>query len=112
MHCGETEEEAREEGEPSIMAGYKSLIDRLEGSPNARRRAEAEEVKRATYDDVIRDKVIVGDPDIVVERLKELEAELAIDGILFELNFGAAIPAETMMRSLKLICHEVMPKFK
>ena len=45
MHCGETESEAREEGEPSIMAGYKSLIDRLEGSPNARRRAEVEEVK-------------------------------------------------------------------
>jgi alkanesulfonate monooxygenase SsuD/methylene tetrahydromethanopterin reductase-like flavin-dependent oxidoreductase (luciferase family) len=111
MHCGETEQEAREEGEPSIMAGYKSLIDRLEGSPNARRRAEAEEVRRATYDDVILDKVIVGDPDTVVDRLKELEDELGIDGILFELNFGAAIPAEVMMRSLKLICHEVMPKF-
>ena len=45
------------------MAGYKSLIEQLEGSPNARRRAEVEEVKRATYDDVIRDKVIVGGPD-------------------------------------------------
>jgi alkanesulfonate monooxygenase SsuD/methylene tetrahydromethanopterin reductase-like flavin-dependent oxidoreductase (luciferase family) len=112
MHCGETDDEARTEGEPSIMAGYKSLIERLEGSPNARRRAEVEEVKRATYDDVIRDKVIVGDPDTVVDRLKELENELGIDGILFELNFGAAIPAETMMRSLKLICHEVMPKFR
>jgi alkanesulfonate monooxygenase SsuD/methylene tetrahydromethanopterin reductase-like flavin-dependent oxidoreductase (luciferase family) len=112
MHCGETEKEAREEGEPSIMAGYKSLIERLEGSPNARRRAEVEEVKRATYDDVIRDKVIVGEPDTVVDRLKELEDELGIDGILFELNFGAAIPAEVMMRSLKLICREVMPKLK
>jgi alkanesulfonate monooxygenase SsuD/methylene tetrahydromethanopterin reductase-like flavin-dependent oxidoreductase (luciferase family) len=68
-------------------------------------------VKRATYDDVIRDKVIVGEPDTVVDRLKELEDELGIDGILFELNFGAAIPAEVMMRSLKLICREVMPKF-
>ena len=52
------------------------------------------------------------DPDTVVDRLKELESELGIDGILFELNFGAAIPAETMMRSLKLICHDVMPKFQ
>ena len=112
MHVGETDNEAREEGEPSIMAGYKSLITRLEGSPNARRRAEVEEVKRATYDDVMRDKVIVGGPDTVADRLKELEDELGIDGILFELNFGAAIPAEMMMRSLKLICHEVMPQFK
>ena len=112
MHCGESDDEARVEGEPSIMAGYKSLITRLEGSPNARRRAEVEEVKRATYDDVLRDKVIVGEPDTVIERLRELEDELGIDGILFELNFGAAIPAETMMRSLKLICHEVMPAFQ
>jgi alkanesulfonate monooxygenase SsuD/methylene tetrahydromethanopterin reductase-like flavin-dependent oxidoreductase (luciferase family) len=112
MHVGDNDAIARKEGEPSIMAGYKSLIDRLEGSPNARRRAEVEEVKRATYDDVIRDKVIVGSPDTVADRLKELEAELGIDGILFELNFGAAIPAEVMMRSLQLICEEVMPHFK
>jgi alkanesulfonate monooxygenase SsuD/methylene tetrahydromethanopterin reductase-like flavin-dependent oxidoreductase (luciferase family) len=111
MHVGDTDKVALEEGKPSIMAGYKSLIDRLEGSPNARRRAEVEEVKTATYEDVVRDKVIVGGPDTVVDRLKELEAELAIDGILFELNFGAAIPAEMMMRSLELICREVMPKF-
>jgi alkanesulfonate monooxygenase SsuD/methylene tetrahydromethanopterin reductase-like flavin-dependent oxidoreductase (luciferase family) len=68
-------------------------------------------VRTATYADVVRDKVIVGGPDTVVDRLKELEAELGIDGILFELNFGAAIPAEVMMRSLQLICEQVMPRF-
>jgi alkanesulfonate monooxygenase SsuD/methylene tetrahydromethanopterin reductase-like flavin-dependent oxidoreductase (luciferase family) len=93
------------------MAGYKSLITRLEGSPNARRRAEVEEVKTITYEQVLRDKVVVGGPERVVDRLKELEAELGIDGILFELNFGAAIPAEIMMRSLQLICEKVMPHF-
>jgi alkanesulfonate monooxygenase SsuD/methylene tetrahydromethanopterin reductase-like flavin-dependent oxidoreductase (luciferase family) len=112
MHVGDDDKHALEEGEPSIMAGYKSLITRLEGSPNARRRAELEEVRTITYEQVLRDKVIVGGPDTVVDRLKELEAELGIDGILFELNFGAAIPAEVMMRSLQLICGEVMPKFK
>ena len=94
------------------MAGYKSLITRLEGSPNARRRAELEEVRSITYEQVLRDKVIVGGPERVADRLKELEDELGIDGILFELNFGAAIPAEVMMRSLQLICDKVMPKFK
>ena len=112
MHVGDDDKRALEEGEPSIMAGYKSLITRLEGSPNARRRAEVEEVRTATYADVVRDKVIVGGPDTVVDRLKELEAELGIDGILFELNFGASIPAEVMMRSLQLICEQVMPHFK
>jgi hypothetical protein len=68
-------------------------------------------MKGATYLDVLRDKVIVGEPDTVVQRLKELKDELGLDGVLFELNFGAALPAETMIRSLKLICHEVMPRF-
>ena len=112
MHVGDTDGKALDEGEPSIMAGYKSLITRLEGSPNARRRAEVEEVRRATYEDVVRDKVIVGGPETVTQRLKELEDELGIDGILFELNFGAAIPAEVMMHSLELICGKVMPHFK
>jgi len=112
MHVGDDDKQAFAEGEPSIMAGYRSLIERLEGSPNARRRAEVEEVRTITYEQVLRDKVVVGGPDRVVDRLKELEAELAIDGILFELNFGAAIPAEVMMRSLQLICEKVMPRFK
>jgi alkanesulfonate monooxygenase SsuD/methylene tetrahydromethanopterin reductase-like flavin-dependent oxidoreductase (luciferase family) len=112
MHVGDDDKHALAEGEPSIMAGYKSLITRLEGSPNARRRAELEEVRTITYEQVLRDKVVVGGPQRVADRLKELEDELGIDGILFELNFGAAIPAEVMMRSLKLICDEVMPRFK
>ena len=69
-------------------------------------------MRATTYEDVVRDKVIVGGPERVVDRLKELEEELGIDGILFELNFGAAIPAEVMMRSLQLICEKVMPQFK
>src|SRR5258708_2181660 len=112
MHVGDDDKHALAEGEPSIMAGYKSLITRLEGSPNARRRAELEEVKSITYEQVLRDKVIVGGPDRVVDRLKEFEAQLAIESILFELPFGAAIPAEVMMRSLQLLCEKVMPRFK
>ena len=72
MHVGDTDQQALDEGEPSIMAGYKTLITRLEGSPNARRRAEVEEVRTITYEEVMRDKVIVGGPETVVDRLKEL----------------------------------------
>jgi alkanesulfonate monooxygenase SsuD/methylene tetrahydromethanopterin reductase-like flavin-dependent oxidoreductase (luciferase family) len=112
MHVGDNDKQAIDEGEPSIMAGYKSLISRLEGSPNVRRRAELEEIRTVSYETVLRDKVVVGGPERVIDRLKELEDELGIDGILFELNFGAAIPADMMMRSLQLICDKVMPHFK
>jgi alkanesulfonate monooxygenase SsuD/methylene tetrahydromethanopterin reductase-like flavin-dependent oxidoreductase (luciferase family) len=112
MHIADNDAKALEEGEPSIMAGYRSLTTRLEGSPNRRRQAELEGIKTITYEEVLRDKVVVGGPERVTERLQQLEEELGIDGILVELNFGSAIPAAMMMRSLQLLCEKVMPHFK
>ena len=60
LHLAETDAQALEEAEPSIMEGYKALTTRLEGSPNARRRAELETVRTITYEQVLRDKVVVG----------------------------------------------------
>src|SRR6202042_2486758 len=51
LHLADTDAQALEEAEPSIMQGYKSLTTRLEGSPNSRRRAELETVRTITYDE-------------------------------------------------------------
>jgi alkanesulfonate monooxygenase SsuD/methylene tetrahydromethanopterin reductase-like flavin-dependent oxidoreductase (luciferase family) len=110
LHLAETDARALDEAEPSVMQGYRTLTTRLEGSPNARRRAELETVRGITYDQVLRDKVVVGSPGRVADRLGQLHAELEIDGILAELNFGGGIPAELMMRSLRLLCEEVKPR--
>jgi alkanesulfonate monooxygenase SsuD/methylene tetrahydromethanopterin reductase-like flavin-dependent oxidoreductase (luciferase family) len=110
LHIAETDALAREQAEPSIMLGYKKLITQLEGSPNKRRRAELEEVRTITYADVLRDKVVVGGPQYVADRLRQLQEELGIDGILAELNFGGAVPSEQMMQSLRLLCQEVRPR--
>jgi alkanesulfonate monooxygenase SsuD/methylene tetrahydromethanopterin reductase-like flavin-dependent oxidoreductase (luciferase family) len=106
LHVAETDALAREQAEPSIMLGYKKLITQLEGSPNKRRRAELEDVRNLTYADVLRDKVVVGSPEHVADRLRQLQEELGIDGILAELNFGGTVPAEWMMQSLRLLCEE------
>jgi alkanesulfonate monooxygenase SsuD/methylene tetrahydromethanopterin reductase-like flavin-dependent oxidoreductase (luciferase family) len=109
MHVAETDADARREAEASIMLGYDKLKSQLEGSPNSRRRAELADVLSLTYDAVLRDKVIVGAPDTVAARLSDLQDELGIDGILAELNFGAKLPPDLMMRSLRLLCQEVRP---
>ena len=111
MHVADTDRQAMSEAESSIMAGYKKLVDQLEGSPNARRRAELADVLSLTYDAVLRDKVVVGGPERVADRLLQLQEQLGIDGILAELNFGAKIPPEMMMRSLRLLCERVKLKF-
>ena len=110
LHIADTDAQARAEAEASITLGYRALVSQLEGSPNARRRAELEEVRALTYDDILRDKVIVGSPEYAASRLRQLRDELGIDGILAELNFGARIPAPMMMRSLPLLGQGVRPR--
>jgi alkanesulfonate monooxygenase SsuD/methylene tetrahydromethanopterin reductase-like flavin-dependent oxidoreductase (luciferase family) len=107
LHIAETDAEARSQAHDSIMAGYQKLITQLEGSPNARRRAELETVRTLTYEDIMRDKVVIGSPETVAARLSELRDVLGIDGILAELNFGAMLPPDQMMRSLRLLCQDV-----
>ena len=111
LHLADTDAQARDEAEPSMMQGYKALTTQLEGSPNARRRAELEAVRSITYQEVLRDKVVVGSPELVTDRLLQLQEELQIDGILAELNFGSRIPSQMMMRSLRLLCEKVRPHF-
>jgi alkanesulfonate monooxygenase SsuD/methylene tetrahydromethanopterin reductase-like flavin-dependent oxidoreductase (luciferase family) len=110
LHLAETDGLAISQAEPSIMAGYQKLMEQLEGSPNARRQAELGDVRTLTYDAVQRDKVIIGSPGRVADRLLQLREQLGIDGILAELNFGALIPPDLMMRSLQLLCEQVRPR--
>jgi alkanesulfonate monooxygenase SsuD/methylene tetrahydromethanopterin reductase-like flavin-dependent oxidoreductase (luciferase family) len=111
LHIADTHRQALEEAETSIMSGYRTLSTRLENSPNRRRAAEAQTVRTISYEEVRRDKVIIGGPEYVADRLQQLHEELGVNGILAELNFGALIPPEPMTRSLQLLCEKVMPRF-
>jgi alkanesulfonate monooxygenase SsuD/methylene tetrahydromethanopterin reductase-like flavin-dependent oxidoreductase (luciferase family) len=117
VYVGETEEEARTVPEASIMSFYRMLGRQLEasaGSAGTRaiedRAGRGQRLQTIDYDEVVRDKVIVGTASQVAERLRELQAELGLSGILAELNCGAGIPHERVLRSLQLLCEEVMPQ--
>jgi alkanesulfonate monooxygenase SsuD/methylene tetrahydromethanopterin reductase-like flavin-dependent oxidoreductase (luciferase family) len=119
MYLAETEAEARTQPQESIMGFYRELGAIIEASASAagaraiEQRAErGARLQNIDYDEVLRDKVLVGTPDSVYTRLNGLKEELGLDGILAELNCGAIIPNEQVMRSLKLMCTELMPKFK
>jgi alkanesulfonate monooxygenase SsuD/methylene tetrahydromethanopterin reductase-like flavin-dependent oxidoreductase (luciferase family) len=60
----------------------------------------------------MRDKVIIGSPETVADRLQQLHDGLGLDGILAELNFGALIAPQPMTRSLQLLCEKVMPRLQ
>jgi alkanesulfonate monooxygenase SsuD/methylene tetrahydromethanopterin reductase-like flavin-dependent oxidoreductase (luciferase family) len=119
VYVGDTYEQAIAEPEPSIMHFYRYLGERLEdsatraGARAIEQRAErGQRLQAITYDEARRDKIIVGTPEMVVDRLQALQEELGLDGILAELNCGSLIPHERVMNSMRLLCEKVMPRFK
>ena len=117
-YVAESEAQARSEAEESLMHFYREQAGRLRDSlSRAGTRAiegRAERLKRIenlTYDEALTGQVLIGTPDIVTERLRMLQEEIGIDGILAELNCGGLIPHERVMSALRLLCEEVMPRF-
>jgi hypothetical protein len=49
---------------------------------------------------------------MVAERLQAVREELGIQGILAELNCGRRIPHAQVVRSIRLLCTEVIPHFR
>jgi alkanesulfonate monooxygenase SsuD/methylene tetrahydromethanopterin reductase-like flavin-dependent oxidoreductase (luciferase family) len=118
VYVAETEERARREPEESIMHLFRTIGGQLEASANLagaraiEQRAErGQRLQTVNYDEALRDKMIVGTPDQVVEKLERLRLEIGLDGILAELNPGSLIPHALVMNALRLLCQEVMPRF-
>jgi len=116
VYVAETPELALGEPEASLMSFYQGFARRLgdtvdrSGVVHAEERAEsALRLQSITYADVQREKAAIGTPAMVVDRLRALDAELGLAGVLLELNVGNAIPRARVMNSLRLICQEVMP---
>jgi alkanesulfonate monooxygenase SsuD/methylene tetrahydromethanopterin reductase-like flavin-dependent oxidoreductase (luciferase family) len=65
-----------------------------------------------SYGDVLREKGIVGTPEMVADRLEELRDAAGLDGVSAEINPGSMLTHAQVMASLRLWCREVMPRFK
>jgi len=119
VYVADTAARAYTEPQASVMHQYREIGAILEasaaqsGTRAIEKRAErGERLQNITWDEALRDKILVGTPDAVSARLRGLQEELGLDGILSELNAGAQIPHAQVMHSLELLCREVMPRFK
>lgn len=119
IFVGDSEAAARAAPEDSILQFYRALGQQLErsaaltGTRSAERRAErGHALQTISYPDVLREKVIVGTPDTVAKRLKELTGALGLSGVLAELNCGGRVAADKVMRSLRLMGEQVVPHFR
>jgi alkanesulfonate monooxygenase SsuD/methylene tetrahydromethanopterin reductase-like flavin-dependent oxidoreductase (luciferase family) len=100
------------------MYFYRYLGERLEDSATRAgvraiedRAARGRRLQTISYDEALRDKIIVGTPEQVTDRLMGLKEEIGLDGILAEMNCGTKIPHHQVMKSLQLLCEKVKPQF-
>ncbi|HVC55254.1 MAG TPA: LLM class flavin-dependent oxidoreductase [Stellaceae bacterium] len=118
VYVADTDQAARDEPEESIMYFYRYLGERLEDSATRSgvrqvedRAARGRRLQSISYEDALREKLIVGSPERVTDRLMGLKQTLGLDGILCEMNCGTKIPHAQVMRSLQLLCEKVSPRF-
>ncbi|HEU0074532.1 MAG TPA: LLM class flavin-dependent oxidoreductase [Dehalococcoidia bacterium] len=118
VYVAETAERAVSEPQESFMRQFRRLGGQLASSVTAAgadhlesRSHRAEALGAVTWEDAQREKVAIGTPSMVIERLQEMQAQLNLNRIVCEFNAGEQLPREAVAESLALFCAEVMPAF-
>ncbi|HAA95874.1 MAG TPA: hypothetical protein DCE26_09315 [Dehalococcoidia bacterium] len=119
VYVAETEEKAYSEPKYSTMFQMERLVRVVKESINQEgitvgddRRAQAERLESLTYEDVLANMVVYGTPESVVDRLQQLQEELGITQVIYEVNFGCNVPLEHQIKSVRLLNEKVAPNFK
>src|SRR6266567_4214405 len=117
-YLAETRERARAEAEESLMSFFRYQAElgrdsarRAGGEVAAQRLRRVERLEALTYDEALATQVLIDEPNGFTARLREVEEEIGLDGILAELNCGGRIPQDRVLNALKLLCEEVKPRF-
>ena len=115
LYVAETAERAYDEPKGSTMAAVQGLGTRVaDSAPRAGTTgdwsAQADHLRHMGYEDWLRDKVVYGTPEAVVERLQQLREELDLTQLLYEINYGRQIPYELQLKNLRLINEHVIPQ--
>jgi alkanesulfonate monooxygenase SsuD/methylene tetrahydromethanopterin reductase-like flavin-dependent oxidoreductase (luciferase family) len=117
-YIAETRERARAEAKDSIMSFFRYQAElgrdsarRAGGELAVQRLRQVERLEALTYDEALAAQIIIDEPHGFTARLREIEEEIGLDGILAELNCGGKIPQNRVLNALRLLCQEVKPRF-
>jgi alkanesulfonate monooxygenase SsuD/methylene tetrahydromethanopterin reductase-like flavin-dependent oxidoreductase (luciferase family) len=117
-YLAETDAAALAEPRDSIMHFYHEQANLLEGAARlvdpettARRMRRVDQLRRVDYDEAARTNALVGSPATIAEKLRTLQAEIGLSGILAELNCGGLISHHQVIKAMQLLCEAVKPQF-
>jgi alkanesulfonate monooxygenase SsuD/methylene tetrahydromethanopterin reductase-like flavin-dependent oxidoreductase (luciferase family) len=113
VYVADTPDAARADPHRGVMHYYERLrqgyLRNPQGFESAERSARAQELTTLTYEEILRERVVFGTPTHVAARLRALQKDLGLSGVIIEANVGAGVSAELATRSLKLFAREVAP---
>ncbi len=119
IYAAPSEAEATEEPRESATYYFqrqaemaRAALGRAGTGPADRRQAQADELARLSYAEILRSRVAFGTAPQLVERLAALRAELSLDGVVVELNPGGLIPRDRAAGSFRILAHEVVPALR
>ena len=92
----------------NLLEGAARLVD---PETAARRMRRVAQLRNIDYDNALRTNALVGSPDTIAEKLRSLQAEIGLCGVLAELNCGGLIPHDRVLAAMQLLCGAVKPRF-
>lgn len=103
VYCAPTRRLALERCGPYLAKKYRHYADW--GQDKA---LPGEEDFRIPFDDLARDRFIIGTPDDCLEQLLPLRENLGVDHFIFRTDW-IGMPADTALQSIELLDQEVLP---
>jgi alkanesulfonate monooxygenase SsuD/methylene tetrahydromethanopterin reductase-like flavin-dependent oxidoreductase (luciferase family) len=118
LYASTTDEAAVDESRDSVVYYFKRQAEMARAGTNSgtvtslERLALAGELATLTHEHILRERVVVGGAETLIARLRELQEQLLLDGIIIEPNPGGKIPYREMMRSLEIYAKEIAPALR
>jgi len=119
VYAGPTEKEALEEPYENITYFFRrhaelvrSGLGRGDTGSTDRRRGRLDQLANLSYEEILEKRVAFGTAARLTERLTGLRDELGLDGMIAELNPGGLLPMDRMLRTLRILTHEVIPALR
>jgi len=118
LYTAETDTAAIDESRDSVVYYFRRQSDLARTGTGSgtvttgQRLAQADELAVMSHEHILRERVVIGSPDTLVKRLRQLREDLRLDGVIVEPNPGGRIPLDQMMRSLELLAREIAPALR
>ena len=119
VYAAPTQKAALEEPHENITYFFRrhaeltrARLGRADTGPADRNAARLDQVNNMSYEQILETRVAFGTAPALVERLAALRDDLALDGLIAELNPGGLLAMDQMLRTLRILAHEVIPALR